>query len=222
MVLYRIICLAIGYCFGLFLSGFFLGKTKKVDITKHGSGNVGTTNTLRTLGVKAGAITLLLDALKSVCAAGVAWIIFHSRVDSNSTLHLLMLYAGFGAVLGHDFPFYMGFKGGKGIATSLGMLAISFPQTLPLCFLCFVIVVLLTRYVSLGSILTAVTFVVSAFVMGNLGWFAFEGGDLTEALVIAVLAAVIAIFLHRSNIERLLSHTENKFSLHPKTVDAKK
>ncbi len=218
MFLYRVISLLIGYCFGMFLSGFFYGKLQNVDITKHGSGNVGTTNTLRILGVKAGAITLALDALKAIFAAGVAYLLFHNRVETASAVHLLMVYAAFGAVLGHMFPFYMGFKGGKGVATSLGMVLLCYLPTLPFCVLCFVIVVALTRYVSLGSILTAVTFVVAAFIFGNLGYLPYEGRDLTEALVIPVIAAILVIGLHHGNIQRLLSHTENKFTLHPKKM----
>ena len=171
MFWYRVISLLIGYCFGMFLSGFFYGKMKDVDITKHGSGNVGTTNTLRILGVKAGAITLILDALKAVFAALVCYLIFHNMVESESTVRLLMLYGGFGAVLGHDFPFYMHFKGGKGIATSMGMLLVAFPVTLPFCFACFIIVVALTRYVSLGSILTAITFFTATLIFGLNGFF---------------------------------------------------
>jgi len=215
MLLYRIISIIIGYFCGIFLSGFFYGKRKHVDITKQGSGNVGTTNTLRILGVKAGAITLLCDCFKAVLAGLIAYAIFRNFTSDTSQQALLILYGAFGAVLGHDFPFYMHFKGGKGIACSFGMILIAFPKALPLLIVCFVVTVALTKYVSLGSILCSILFVVEVLFFGYLGWLPYQGRDLIEAEIVAVVAALLAIWLHRSNIQRLLHHNENKFSLHP-------
>ena len=217
MLLYRIISICIGYMCGIFLSGFFYGKRRNVDITKEGSGNVGTTNTLRILGVKAGAITLLCDCLKAVLAGVICYLIFRNFTDSASQQSLLILYGAFGAVLGHDFPFYMHFKGGKGIACSFGMILIAFPKALPFLIFVFFITVYLTRYVSLGSILCAIFFMLEVYLFAYLGWLPYEGRDLTEAMVIATVAGLLAIWLHRSNIQRLLRHEENKFSFHPKT-----
>ncbi|SEI38827.1 glycerol-3-phosphate acyltransferase PlsY [Lachnospiraceae bacterium A10] len=214
MLLYRIISIIIGYFCGIFLSGFFYGKKNHVDITKQGSGNVGTTNTLRILGPKAGAITLLCDCFKAVLAGLIAYALFHNQVETFSQQCLLILYGAVGAVLGHDFPFYMHFKGGKGIACSFGMILIAFPKALPLLILIFVVTVWITRYVSLGSILCAIGFMVEVYLFSYLGWLPYQGRDLVEAEVIATLAAILAIWLHRSNIDRLLHHNENKFSLH--------
>ena len=113
MLLYRIISIVIGYFCGIFLSGFFYGKKNNVDITKQGSGNVGTTNTLRILGVKAGVITLLCDCLKAVLAGLIAYFLFHNHVDTQSQSCLLVLYGAIGAVLGHDFPIWRRFRGNR-------------------------------------------------------------------------------------------------------------
>ena len=112
----RIICLVIGYAFGLFQTGYFLGKLNGIDIRKKGSGNVGTTNVIRNLGWKTGLITFAGDALKAIAAVLIVRFVF-----LHSTMRMLLCtYAGFGAILGHDFPFYMHFKGGKGVATMAG------------------------------------------------------------------------------------------------------
>ena len=116
----RLICLAIGYAFGLIQTGYLYGKSQNVDIRKMGSGNAGATNALRTLGWKAGAITFFGDAFKCIFAIILTCVIF--RNSQRDILMVLSMYTGMGAVLGHNYPFYMHFKGGKGIATSLGIL----------------------------------------------------------------------------------------------------
>ena len=116
----RLICLVIGYCLGLFQTAYFYGKMKGIDIRQHGSGNAGTTNTLRVLGTKAGLIVLAGDILKTILAVVVVTLIFGK--SNPETIYLLKLYAGAGAILGHNFPFYMNFKGGKGIAATAGII----------------------------------------------------------------------------------------------------
>lgn len=111
MIIARIIAVAIGYACGLFETGYFYGKKKGVDIRTKGSGNSGATNTLRTFGWKAGLVTCLGDILKTVAAVLAVKLIFGRTYTEN--IILLELYAGFGAVLGHNFPFYLKFKGGK-------------------------------------------------------------------------------------------------------------
>lgn len=207
----RLISILIGYVCGNFLSGYFYGKKHDVDIRKSGSGNIGTTNTLRTLGKKAGLLALIGDSLKAIIASVIVYFIY--RNTDASSIQLLMLYAGFGAILGHDFPFFMKFKGGKGIATSFGMIIICFPQTLPICAIAFFGAVFATRFVSLGSILAAIAFGVQAIVMGYMGLLWYEGVELYEAIIIAVIIAVCAIVQHRSNIVRLINGNENKISL---------
>jgi glycerol-3-phosphate acyltransferase PlsY len=214
MIWARIGALAIGYICGMFLSGFFIGKSKDVDIRTQGSGNVGTTNTMRILGVRMGVITLLCDCLKCVLAVVLAWAFFHQTYGEH--IALLELYAAIGAILGHDFPVYMKFKGGKGIAASFGMLIAIYPEFLPVCILIFAIAVGITKYVSLGSILAAAAVVVQVYVFGALGLLPFTGAELIEAQVLTTLIALLAIFLHRSNIKRLLQGTENKLSFQSK------
>ena len=138
------------------------GRMHGMDIRKHGSGNAGSTNALRTMGVKAGAITLLGDCFKCVIAVLVVRGIFASRCPE--ILPLLSLYAGFGAVLGHNYPFYLGFKGGKGIAATAGMILATDLRMAAVCLVVFVVIVAVTRYVSLGSLVVTVLFL--AFLEG--------------------------------------------------------
>ena len=116
----RVICLLIGYVFGLFQTAYFYGKAKGIDIRKYGSGNAGTTNALRVLGTKAGLIVLAGDCLKCIIAVCITRALFSTGHPEN--IYLLCLYTGAGAVIGHNFPFYMGFKGGKGIAATAGLI----------------------------------------------------------------------------------------------------
>lgn len=206
----RVLALIIGYAFGLLLTGYLFGKSQDVDLRKEGSGNVGTTNTMRILGVRIGALTLLCDCLKAILATVVVWFVFKSVYSEH--IVLLQLYGALGAILGHDFPFYWKFKGGKGIACSFGMIVAIFPQCLPICVLVFAITVGLTRYVSLGSMVAAVALFVQVVVFGRLGILRFAAGDLLEAQILTGFACVLAIVLHRSNIKRLLAGNENKFS----------
>ena len=114
----RLICIVIGYLFGLVQTGYIYGKIKHIDIRKHGSGNAGATNALRTLGWKAGTITFLGDCLKCVLAVIFVRVIF----SQSAYVELLAMYSGLGAVLGHNFPFYLNFKGGKGMASTAGLI----------------------------------------------------------------------------------------------------
>ena len=138
----RIVCILIGYVFGLFQTGYIYGRLHHVDIRKMGSGNAGSTNALRTLGVKAGACTFLGDSFKCIFAE-----------THGDILPLLSIYAGMGAVLGHNFPFYLKFKGGKGIAAMAGLLAaLTNVWICLIAIVVFVTIVAVTKYVSVGSI----------------------------------------------------------------------
>lgn len=211
MILNRVICLVIGYVFGLFQTGYFYGKLHHIDIREYGSGNAGTTNTLRTLGWEAGLITFLGDAGKAVLAMLLAWALFHKEYPG--AVSLFEMYAGFGAVLGHNFPFYMKFKGGKGIACTAGFLLTFYPPTAILCLALFVISVAITKYVSLGSILVSVCFYIQLIIFGESGHLWVDQQYLTEVYVVGAAFTVLAIWKHRANINRLLSGTENKFSI---------
>lgn len=205
----RIICILIGYVFGLFQTGYFYGMTKHVDIRKHGSGNAGTTNALRTLGWTAGVITFIGDCLKCVLAVVVVHLLF----GQNENIALLSMYAGMGAVLGHNFPFYLKFKGGKGIAATAGLVLSTNPIMFLIVALIFAAIVLTTRYVSLGSIVIMIVFVIEVVVYGQNGGFQLAQPQLYELYVVVVFLAGMAIYRHRANIKRLLTGTENKFGV---------
>ena len=210
----RFICLIIGYVFGLFQTAFFYGKAHGIDIRQHGSGNSGTTNALRVLGTKAGLIVFLGDCLKCILAVCVCrWIYGESHADM---LYLLCIYAAAGAILGHNFPFYMGFKGGKGIAATAGLILSFHPYFIPMGVVLFFGAFLTTHYVSLGSLLVYVGFVTELIVCGQLGLFDMSQGYLTEMYIVAFLLAVMAFWKHRENIVRLIKGEERKTYLFKK------
>ena len=177
----RIICVAIGYLFGLLQTGYLYGKTQHVDIRKEGSGNAGTTNALRTMGWKAGAITFLGDCFKCVLAVAATYFIYGKTQEDIWSL--LMIYTGAGVILGHNFPFYMKFKGGKGIAATAGLIisTLSLPMVL-VCLVAFVGIVGVTRYVSLGSLAIVVIYLVEIIICGQTGRFQMEPAYLYEML----------------------------------------
>ena len=210
----RLICLGIGYVFGLFQTGYIYGRMHGMDIRKHGSGNAGSTNALRTMGVKAGAITLLGDCFKCVIAVLVVRGVFASRCPE--ILPLLSLYAGFGAVLGHNYPFYLGFKGGKGIAATAGMILATDLRMAAVCLVVFVVIVAVTRYVSLGSLVVTVLFLAGLVICGQIGEFGMAQNYLFEMYGVGLLFTLSAFFQHRANIKRLREGTENKIGLKKK------
>lgn len=205
----RLICVAIGYLFGLFQTGYIYGMINHVDIRKHGSGNAGTTNALRTLGWKAGAITFIGDCLKCVLAVLLVRFIF----ADSSRIELLAIYAGLGAVLGHNFPFYLNFKGGKGIASTVGLILAVNPVMFFIVAIVFIAIVWFTQYVSLGSIVIMVLFVIQVVIYGQMDGFSLTGGELYEFYAIAIVLAALAIWRHRANMKRLATGTENKTDL---------
>lgn len=204
----RLICVIIGYVFGLIQTGFFYGKAHHIDIRKHGSGNAGTTNALRTLGWKAGAVTFLGDCFKCV-AAVVAVHLIYSKTYPD-IMPLLSMYAGMGAVLGHNYPFYLKFKGGKGIAATAGLIVSTNIWMAVICLVVFALVVGITRYVSLGSLVIVVLFVIEVVVYGQGGHFGLAVPRLYEMYGIVIFLMLSAFFKHRANIGRLLNGTENK------------
>ncbi len=208
----RLLCLAIGYAFGLIETGFIYGKIKRTDIRKHGSGNAGTTNVLRTFGAAGGAVTFLGDFLKAVVAGLLVWFIF--RDQPIEYIKMYQMYSAMGAVLGHDFPFYMGFKGGKGIASSAGGLIIVDPIGTCATLVCFVLIVAASRYVSLGSISAAVIMTIAHILSGQfLGTYGAPGQCMVENYAVMVFMAALAIYKHRENIGRLIKGRENKLSI---------
>ena len=204
----RLVSLLIGYGFGLFQTASVVGRMHGVDIRKVGSGNPGTTNALRVFGAGAGICVFIGDFAK--CMISVLLVRWLSSYILPDISWLLSLYAGFGCILGHDFPVQMHFKGGKGIACTAGFAATLPLQFIPVCLLSFFIPALLTHYVSLGSILLNIILVAMMFLMGQNGRIPVPQKCLPEIYAIILLIAVIAIVRHRENIVRLLNGTERK------------
>lgn len=203
----RVICLIVGYVFGLFQTGYLVGKLNHIDIRQQGSGNAGTTNALRVMGWKAGALTFIGDVLKCVLAVVLMRYIFR---ESDCAV-LLGMYAGLGATLGHNFPFYLKFKGGKGIAVLAGLIVSTNFWMVPIPLAAFVVAVLLTRYVSLGSLLASTTFFLEVIMFGELGGFGMAWNYRLELYAIAGLLMILAWVRHKENIKRLLAGNENRF-----------
>lgn len=210
-MLSRIICLAVGYICGLFQTSYIYGKKNGIDIREHGSGNAGTTNALRTLGKKAGAVTLLGDCLKCIVAILIAKAMFAGH--GGTDLPLLEMYAGAGCILGHNFPFYLKFKGGKGIAASVGLLLAFDWRLFLVCAVLFFGAFFLTHYVSLGSLLGYLGFVIALIVLGQQGNYDCTTAALYEMYGVAVVLMVLAYWRHRQNIVRLMHGNENKIFL---------
>lgn len=208
MILARILALLVGYFLGAFQTGYIYGKAHGIDIREHGSGNSGTTNTLRTLGMKAGLVTFIGDLFKAIAAVLIFYFIYRNIYPD--AIRCIELYAGFGAVLGHNFPFYLGFKGGKGIACTSGVILAVCPLAAPICLVLFVGAVAITRYVSLGSILVVSAFLIQTLIFNAIGLLGIEGMYVIEFDVLAACFTAMAIWRHRANIKRLLNGTENK------------
>ncbi len=204
----RLISLVIGYLFGLITTGYFYAKHVNVDIRKMGSGNIGTTNTFRTLGKKAGIIVFLGDGFKGVFAVLLVWLIFQNRYPQG--IKILEAYAGLGAVLGHNFPVHLKFKGGKGIATTAGMMLAFCPWAVPVCMVLFGLSIFVKRYVSVGSLLVCLGFFVQTIVFGQNGILGAPAQALTEIYIVVGIVCVLGVIRHQSNIKRLLNGTENK------------
>lgn len=197
----RIFSLLIGYLFGCFQTAYIVGKlVEKIDIRNYGSGNSGTTNAIRVLGWKLGMVTFVVDIVKAVLAIIAVNIIFDSPVAG--------LYAGIGVIIGHVWPVFLGFKGGKGIASTLGVMLAIDPVIGLIMLGVASVVILVSKYVSLGSITMVIIIPLGMFILHR---------DVSEYIIIGLLITTITIFKHRSNIKRLLSGTENKLG-HKKDV----
>lgn len=213
----RIICIAIGYLFGLFQTSYIYGRMHGIDIRKHGSGNAGTTNTLRVLGKKAGAIVLFCDIIKTGLAMVLVRVLFKNSY--GDILPLLSLYAGAGAVLGHNFPFYLHFKGGKGIACTAGLIIFFHPYMILPQIITFFGTFLLTHYVSLGSLLVEIVLVAEMVIFGQMGILGMTQPALNELYIVTVLLAMLGFWEHRANIGRLINHSERKTYLSKKNAE---
>lgn len=195
----------IGYLLGSIPTGVWLGRAfKGIDIRKHGSKSIGATNVFRVLGARLAAVVLVVDIGKGFLSCYLAAHLDPGRFGLQPAQ--LAMIAGLAAVAGHLLPVFAGFKGGKGIATGAGMILYLAPLELAFALVVFLITVLLTRYVSLGSLLAAAFFSISIL----LEKYYFEyplGGEMT---VLAALLIILTVYTHRANIGRLVNGTENR------------
>ena len=190
----------LGYLIGSLPVGFILVKlTRGIDIRDYGSGNIGMTNVMRIMGVKAGIFVFFADMAKGAAAVALAWPIFTS---STEMVAWGQMAGGAAAVIGHSWPVYIGFRGGRGIATGFGALLVLYWPVGLIAFGVFLAVVGLSRYVSLGSILGALTMLLAMIP------FVVFGAEPFAYVVFGLVVVPIAIFRHRENIRRLLSGTE--------------
>ena len=200
-ILMAIIAYAIG---SINFSVIFSRKFAGFDVREKGSGNAGSTNMLRSVGKKAAIITLICDILKGIVAIGIALIIGKMVADVQASL--LVQIAGIAVVIGHTFPIFFEFRGGKGVATSLGVLLMTNWQIGLICLVFALVLMALTRVVSMGSIAAAILYpVLTLFITSH---YIVEG----NYFIYSVILAVIVAFNHRANIKRILNGTENKLS----------
>ena len=221
--MFRLVCLITGYVFGLFNTSLALGKLADFDIRKQGSGNTGTTNMVRTKGWKLGMLVLLGDAFKAIIPMLLMSYVFGQRYADVSGA-LFMAYTGLGAALGHNYPFYTGFRGGKGIATSLGI-AFAYHPVLGLFAMgCFSIPFFTTHYASLSSMVMTIAIFVPLILatayLRSAPAFTLPSSQAVELYVIFGLLIFLAFFRHRENIGRLLKGQERKTYLTKKDPNA--
>ncbi|MCU9614697.1 glycerol-3-phosphate 1-O-acyltransferase PlsY [Caldibacillus lycopersici] len=188
----------LAYLIGSIPSGLIVGKAfYNTDIRQHGSGNLGGTNTFRTLGVKAGLIVTSADILKGTLAASLPFL--YETFFSNPTVHIHPLLAGIFAVVGHMYPLFAGFRGGKAVATSGGVLLFYVPLMFVVLLAAFFLSLYITKYVSLSSIIAAIVALIYSFIT----W------DIPLILIVLALATFV-IYRHRANIKRIKNKTEPK------------
>ncbi len=207
----QIISLLLAYLLGSIPTSVWFGKIfYKIDLRDHGSGNAGATNALRVFGNKVGALILFLDALKGVGAIALsAFSVDILNNDNHFVIFQLLL--GSAALLGHVFPVFAGFRGGKGIATLAGIVTAMFPIAILICIGVFLVVFLLTRYVSMGSMLGAIAFPIVII-------FFSSTDPLLAEIIFSVAVAIFVPFTHKKNIKRLLKGEENKLVFRKKGI----
>lgn len=204
------VCFILGYIFGNIPNGYLYAKSQGVDIYHQGSGNPGSTNVLRTLGKRAGITVLLMDIAK--CMVPIFLMILFWKPANEDQKTLILMLTGIGAILGHNFPILPGVKGGKGVACT-GALLIALAPLYTLGLLCFfILIVLTTKYVSLGSVLSVFVFFLSVLLMGKSGiLFPFSKAIYFPMCGLSLFLALLCLFQHRENMKRLMNGTENKF-----------
>ena len=203
-----ILLLSASYVTGSIPTSIIVSKVfKGIDIREHGSGNAGATNVFRVLGWKQALIVVVVDIFKGWLPAAIySTSLFQGQpIEETGVLQIL---CGFAAVLGHTYTIFAEFKGGKGVGTLGGMLLALFPVSVPLCLIVFAVVLILTGYVSVGSILASAALPIFLFILPPLG---FADTAPLSLLIFSLLVPWFIIFTHRSNISRLRSGAENRF-----------
>jgi glycerol-3-phosphate acyltransferase PlsY len=202
-----VILLLTSYITGSFPTSIVITRViKKIDIREHGSGNAGATNVFRVLGWKYALFVLAFDIFKGWLPTAVyATIIFQQLPVPDQGL--VQILCGFAAVLGHIFPIFTGFKGGKGVGSLIGVLLALFPLVFPFCLLIGVAVITTTGYVSLGSIFAAISLPIIILILPRLGMISPN----LSLVIFSLLVPWVIIFTHRSNINRIRNGTENRF-----------
>ena len=201
----NILFLIFAYLIGAFPSAVWLGRTfYNTDVREYGSGNAGATNTFRTLGAKAGVPVLLMDILKGWLAVNLVYFVTDNQLLSDEKFFELKLVFGIAAVIGHLFPVYTGFRGGKGIATMLGFMLGIYWKAALLSARVFVIAFLISKYVSLSSIIASLAFPFIVIVI-------LDMNDTNTSLIIfSIFVPILSLITHQKNIERLIRREENK------------
>jgi glycerol-3-phosphate acyltransferase PlsY len=199
-----IIVAVVAYLLGSIPFGYLLVKVfRGEDVRLSGSGNIGATNVARSGAKGLGIATLVLDALKGSAAVALALLLARQEGNAAGFSPLpIMATAALAAVVGHVFPVWLRFKGGKGVATALGVFMVLFPKAILVALAIFILIVVVTRYVSLGSVLGAIAFPIAAYFLQPTDWI---------SLVLASMVSLIVIVKHRENIRRLLAGNENRF-----------
>lgn len=209
-----VFCIA-AYLIGSIPTSVWIGKRfYSTDVRDHGSGNAGATNTLRTLGVKAGVVVLFIDIFKGWLAVALAVLSTYPS-GSGAKVHLEVAMA-FAAIIGHIFPIYVGFKGGKGVATTMGIIIGISPIIALLCLVVFALVLIVSHYVSLASMLAVASF---PFWISTVFKSHYSGLIYSWLIVFSVLLPLMIIFMHRKNVLRLLKRQESELKLFNKKQD---
>ena len=194
-----------GYFLGSINTAILVGKSYKVDLKKQGSGNAGMTNAYRVLGAPAALMVLLGDVLKAILACFLGFVLTRNELGSGSFFdleyaNLGLMLAGTSCILGHIYPLFFKFKGGKGVLTSVVVIFLMDYRIAAICMCVFIIILLLTKYVSLGSIFAALSFPIVSLIFKKPLYF----------LVYAIAISILLLIMHRKNIERLIKGTESK------------
>lgn len=209
-----LICLAGGYCFGLFESAFIIGRILGKDIRKEGSGNLGATNMMRSVGLIPGIITFVLDLAKVFIAIALARFIVLNVLALDIDYRALCLYTGLGVVLGHDFPFYLKFKGGKGVAATAAIYICLWDWKIAVIGICaFVIPMLIKGFVSLGSLLFTSLCYIAFIIFMFTGLINVAPAWRADCIILMGILVLLVFIQHRENIKRLASGTEKKLTI---------